>query len=100
MNPTLTVCACASPSHASTAVTIVTPVAIAFIVLVIEPPLRPGAYHPGGHGPRGASAGLARLPIARVGEDLQVLLGLVRPELRHVRKRVDDGVLHLAVDTG
>src|SRR5262245_43605985 len=86
MNPTLTVCAYASPSHASTVVTIVTPAAIAFIVLVIEPSFATSSA-PLWHESRDASAGLARRPIARIDGARRVLLGLARPELQHVRNR-------------
>src|SRR5262245_49617708 len=86
MNPTLTVCACASPSHASTTVTVVTPAAIAFIVLVIEPSFATSSS-PRWHESSAASAGLAQRPIARVDVALQALFALVRPELGHLRKR-------------
>src|SRR5215467_2405651 len=86
MNPTLTVCACAGPSHASTAVTIVRAAAIAFIVLVIESSFATSSSLPWPES-RAATAGLAGLPIARGDGVLRVLLELVRPEPRYVRKR-------------
>src|SRR5262245_10498688 len=48
--------------------------------------------------PRAASARLARRVVARVERQLQVLLGVVLPELAHRRERGHDGVLQLAVD--